>query len=330
MEFHSLRTAYQWAKSMRQTDAKSHAAYAHDMIITMEQRALELYGKELRHVDPFTPTMMIAEAEWAELRMPYYNLWPGIISALTKLRLDIECDFFKLPMTPLLVRFPKSCDHPLKWSCDGKEWSIRYMMVSERMLLPDRAFDKRHNIPATEIPALSFWLDIGEEVEPGDPQFSRRLYKHLLKYPGWTIERSFEEIPAHESISIGVEYPRQIIEDCARIACTLCLMAADPELVVPDVLAKDKAKFADTNDPALVERAHNRGKVGWDVGHNVEIAPHLRSSSPAALYWTGVGRKVPRIRFRKGCIVHRKRLSEVPTGFLANELGLTQEGKHEA
>ena len=290
MEFHSLRTAYQWAKSMRQTDAKSHAAYAHDMIITMEQRALELYGKELRHVDPFTPTMMIAEAEWAELRMPYYNLWPGIISALTKLRLDIECDFFKLPMTPLLVRFPKSCDHPLKWSCDGKEWSIRYMMVSERM----------------------------------------RLYKHLLKYPGWTIERSFEEIPAHESISIGVEYPRQIIEDCARIACTLCLMAADPELVVPDVLAKDKAKFADTNDPALVERAHNRGKVGWDVGHNVEIAPHLRSSSPAALYWTGVGRKVPRIRFRKGCIVHRKRLSEVPTGFLANELGLTQEGKHEA
>jgi hypothetical protein len=319
MEFHTLRTAYQWAKALGQTKAKSHSEYADLAISMMEQVSLQTYGKHLRDIDPFTPTMMMAEAEWAELRMPYYNLWPSIIPALTKLRLDVECTFFTLPLTPILVRFPVSASHSLRWSYDGKEWAIQTMMVSERALLPDPGFDKKHNIPREEIPALSFWLDIGELVEPDNPQFRRRLYKHLLKYPGWTIERSFEEIPAHDSVSVGVEYPKKVIEDCARIACTICLMAADPELVVPDVLSKDKAKFAATGDQSLVEKAHRRGKVGWDVGANIEVSPHLRSASPAALYWTGTGRKVPRIRFRKGCIVHRRRLSEVPTGFMADE-----------
>jgi hypothetical protein len=111
-------------------------------------------------------------------------------------------------------------------------------------------------------------------------------------------------------------YPDEIVENCARIACTLCLMAADPELVVPDVLNSDKSQFAVTRDERLVDKAHRRGKVGWDVGANIEVTPHYRNACPAALYWTGEGRKVPRIRFRKGCFVHRQRLSEVPTGFL--------------
>jgi len=103
-------------------------------------------------------------------------------------------------------------------------------------------------------------------------------------------------------------------------------MAADPELVVPDVLADDKVKYAQSGDPRLVEKAHRRGKVGWNVGANIEVLPHYRSASPAALYWTGEGRKVPRIRFRKGCFVHRQKLSAVPTGYLSEE-SEEQDGK---
>ena len=47
--------------------------------------------------------------------------------------------------------------------------------------------------------------------------------------------------------------------------------------------------------------------------------PHVRAASPAALYWTGEGRKVPKIRFRRGSIVHRKKFASMPTGFLDEE-----------
>lgn len=316
MEFHSLRTDYQKAKAARRTDATNHRDYAKESIARLEVLCQATYGSNLASVDPFTPTLLMAEADWAEERMPYYNLWPGIIPALTKLRLEVETQFFKLPLAPILVRFPVS-GHPLTWSYEGKEWSIQTMLVCENLLRPDPKVAKRHGLNPNEWqPALSFWLDINEVIDPSMPHICRRMYKHLLKTPGWSIERCFKEIPPHDSSSEGVLYPDEVVQNCARIACALCLMAADPELAVPDVLSKDKAKFAATGDPSLIDKAHRRGKVGWDIGINVEVSPHLRSACPAALYWVGEGRKIPKIRFRKGCIVHRRRLSEVPTGFL--------------
>ena len=71
----------------------------------------------------------------------------------------------------------------------------------------------------------------------------------------------------------------------------------------------------------LVEKAIRRGNYGFNVGRSIEVSPHVRSSSPAALYWTGQGRKIPKIRFRRGTVVHRKRLASVPTGFLDLEKG---------
>lgn len=320
MEFYSLRTTYQYAKAARQTLAKDHEAYTNESISQMEQVCQEVYDKPLMDIDPFTPGLLLMEQLWAELRMPYYNLWPAVIPALTKLKMDIDATLFALPLDCLLIRLPKGDANPLRWSYEGKDWQVHTILVGENGLRPSPEFHKRHGLPAgSEVPALSLWLDIDERVVPDDEQFRKRMYKHILKCPGWSIERSFKEIPHHESAGEGVIYPEHIIEDCARIVCTLCLMAEDPELVVPDVLSKDKAKYAESRDASLVVKAHNRGKVGWDVGANIEIAPHLRSASPAALYWTGEGRKIPRIRFRKGCIVHRRRLSAVPTGYLSEE-----------
>lgn len=316
MEFFSYRTGFQVAKSLGRTRCKTHREWASEIIPLMEAGCWEKYGVGLRELDPFTPSMILSETFWAEGRMPYYNIWPQIIPSLTKLRMDIECGFFKLPLDYLLVRFPKT-NNPLHWSCDGNEWTIQTMMLCEQTLLADPRADRRLGIPrGSEVPSITFWLDIGEVVDPDCEHLVRRLYKHLLRYPGWTIERSFAEIPAHESADHGVKYPQHIVENCARIACALCLMAADPTLVVPDVLAADKESYDASPDQRLVDKAHKRGKVGWNVGANVEVSPHIRSASPAALYWTGEGRKVPRIRFRKGCIVHRRRMAEVPTGYL--------------
>jgi hypothetical protein len=116
-----------------------------------------------------------------------------------------------------------------------------------------------------------------------------------------------------------VQYPDHIVRDVARIVCTLCLMAEDKEIVEPIVLKADEDKFDRTGDLALVAKAIRRGNYGFNVGRSIEVVPHVRSACPAALYWTGEGRKIPKIRFRRGTVVHRKRLAQVPTGFLDKE-----------
>ena len=79
-----------------------------------------------------------------------------------------------------------------------------------------------------------------------------------------------------------------------------------------------KFQEIETGDQKFVDRAKRRGKIGWNVGRNIEVSPHIRGPSPAALYWTGKGHSVPIIRFRAGCVVHKKKISEIPTGFLGD------------
>ena len=106
------------------------------------------------------------------------------------------------------------------------------------------------------------------------------------------------------------------IRTVVRIIDTLCLMADDPQVVEPVVLRDDEDKYERSGDAALVEKARRRGNYGWHVGRTIEVSPHVRAACPAALYWTGEGRKIPKIRFRLGTIVHRKKYGSVPTGFL--------------
>ena len=176
--------------------------------------------------------------------------------------------------------------------------------------------------PPVTVRGLTFWIDAGEDLDgqqaSGDsPNSIRRLmYKHLVCQEGHSIEWSFENIPPHVSTDIGLIYPTWILHAVARIVCTLCLMADDPQVVEPVVLRDDEDKYEKNPDPALVEKARRRGNYGWHVGKSIEVSPHVRAACPAALYWTGEGRKVPKIRFRRGSIVHRKKLAEMPTGYL--------------
>jgi hypothetical protein len=98
-----------------------------------------------------------------------------------------------------------------------------------------------------------------------------------------------------------------------RLCCCLCLLENDPEIISPDVLSKDQDKFDQTGDQKYVEKAHRRGKIGWDVGRHVEVAPHYRRPH-MMLAWTGPGRAVPKIVPRRGSIVHREMVEKVSSG----------------
>ena len=93
-----------------------------------------------------------------------------------------------------------------------------------------------------------------------------------------------------------------------------CLLEDDPEIVNPEVLADDRAKYEASGDQKYVEKARRRGKFGWDVGRHIEVIPHYRRPH-LMLAWTGAGRSVPKIVPRKGSIVHRNVVEKLPTGF---------------
>jgi hypothetical protein len=134
------------------------------------------------------------------------------------------------------------------------------------------------------------------------------------------LEQSFQESAANTqnyivSGNFLSDEHLPLVQDCLRLCTMLCLLADDPEVITPDVLADDRQKYeASGGDSKYVDRAHRRGKLGWHVGEKIEVMPHYRRPHPA-LVWTGRGRSQPRIVLRKGSVVHREVLARVPTGF---------------
>jgi hypothetical protein len=104
------------------------------------------------------------------------------------------------------------------------------------------------------------------------------------------------------------------VENICRLVISLSLLQDDPTIIEPDVLSADAAKYAATGDPTLISRAHNRGKFGWIIGRKLEVLPHYRRPH-FCLFWTGQGRRIPRIGPRKGSVIHRSVVEKLPTAF---------------
>lgn len=276
-------------------------------IITKKTSWQEFYKLTTRIVpqtefDPFAAVRLRLEEKWFENKRPYYNIYPSIIPCLTKISLQkLSTNLVNLPLPQLLLRFPQNSNHPLRFWHEEKEYVVRTIMVADNFQFSN----KKDNF-------LIFWIDVGEIAMGWNVQ----MFRILCKKPDMNVEDAFSLLETHPSSNNGVVYPNDFIQDCGRLVCSICIMATDPEIVQPEVLSIDEEKFEKTKDPKYVEKAKNRGKFGWNFGKNIEISPHVRSSCPAALYWTGPGKTVPRIRFRKGSIVHRSKLSKIPTGYL--------------
>jgi hypothetical protein len=159
---------------------------------------------------------------------------------------------------------------------------------------------------------LSILIDIGETMS--DLSFPLYTYRNFRRHDGLTVETALKELRRGWSADMGIQIPEPLIDDCVRLCCTLCLLENDPEIIGPDVLADDRAKFDQTGDQNYVEKARRRGKVGWDVGRKIEVIPHYRRPH-MMLAWTGTGRAVPKIVPRRGSVVHREVVEKVPSGF---------------
>ena len=246
--------------------------------------------------------LVLAEGIWTQLRRPYYQVFPAIIPALLKLRLDIAANLIHTPMPDLLVRLPA-----------------------------DRQIDELPGVQtalmAQDVPGedLRLWVNFMR------PTGLANMHVTLGCEPGKTLEQSFQESAANTQSYVvsGNFYSEDylpMVLNSLRLCAMLCLLADDPDAITPDVLADDRRRYEASGDQKYVDRAHRRGKMGWNVGEKIEVMPHYRRSHPA-LVWTGHGRTVPRIVMRKGSVVHREVLAQVPSGFAGGaETGAANPG----
>ena len=257
----------------------------------------------------------LTEHAWIRARRPYYNIWPGLIRYLIRLREErVKVSDIRPPIPHLCFRFPEKCvEFCLRWQ--DQDYFLRCVLVSS-----DVEYEIQKGIPydlhsAKNYRTLTLWMDFGEREASGVPVL---LFRKLILDTVETIAEAMKFLPLDQvSLNKGLIVPPEIIDQATRLVLSVYLLSRDREdgLIIPDVLSVDKQKYDQSGDQKFVDKAHRRGKVGWDVGSSLEVAPHWRSASPLALYWTGKGRSIPYYRLRKGTIVHRARVQEVPTGF---------------
>ena len=237
---------------------------------------------------------MLNERDWEKARRPYYNVWPAIVPMLTRLNLDLDSSLIRLPLPVLCVRFPKE-KNPLMFAWQGKEEYIRCILMGY----------------INNETGISLLIDIGETAPLGVPIYS---YRNFPCKAGLTVEHSLVGLRGDKFSEIGIQIPNELMMDCVRLCCTLCLIENNPEIISSDVLSDDRAKYEASGDQKFVDKAHRRGKVGWDVGRHVEVMPHYRRPH-MTLVWTGRGRAMPKIVPRRGSVVHREVVEKVPMGW---------------
>ncbi len=238
------------------------------------------------------------EREWEQARRPYYNVWPSIVPMLTRLNLDLDSGLIKLPTPALCVRLPKE-KNPLTFEWRGQEAQIHCMLMG--------TFNEGRG--------LSILIDVGETMGDGRtfgvPIYT---YRNFRRQQGLTVEEALAELGTNELAELGVQIPDDLVVDCIRLCCSLCLLENDPSVIEPDVLSKDRGRFEASGDEKYVEKARRRGKVGWNVGRQIEVIPHFRRPH-MTLVWTGKGRELPKIVPRRGSVVHREVVEKLPSGF---------------
>ena len=294
MDFHTYITMRDWT---RRADPEDRLAQDIDQFYKRAQAdAVKMGSSQFFN-------QMLTEQGWEKSRRPYYNLWPSIVPMLTRLDLDLDSDLIRLPLPALCIRFPKDpAKNPLKFDWKGEEVPVRCIMMAE----------------INQGTGISVLIDIGEVMgEIGLPVYT---YRNFPRKPGLTVEQSLAGLGTNGLFAdIGIQVPDSLVMDCVRLCCSLCLLENDPSIISPDVLADDRAKYEASGDQKYVEKAHRRGKVGWDVGKHIEVIPHYRRPH-MALVWTGRGRAVPKVVPRKGSVVHREAVEKLPSGFGGGEI----------
>lgn len=266
------------------------------------------------------PAMLI-EGLWHTLSRPYYDVYPSVFNAFTKTNFDkVAVSSIQLPLPALLLRCPRNNQLTMY----GHE--LRALLVCDNLAMEAHASAMGFDITTKQENPRHLLIvpDIGEPLRVREDR--RTLPIQLMRFvldTTETIESQLATLISPERRAEDISRFGDAAKDDAAIAgakilrliLTLCLLGNNPDLIEPLVLNADAAKFATTQDPALIEKALAKGKRGWAIGRHIETAAGFRRPH-FGIRWTGVGRVTPKLVPIKGCIVRRKAITDIPTGYL--------------
>jgi len=278
----------------------------------------------------------LMEWDWAAANRPYYNVWPGIIKPLTTLDMSkVQAEEMHLPAYPSIAfRMPKNCSE-FEFFHQGKRYELQGMLIGDyeelprgeivpifQRLIKNKKVDEycetvRQGREGLFNRTLTIWMDFQERLNGS----AVLVYRKAVLSPNKTLNEAMGELARDEiSMQIGLPIYSELIEKAVRLACGVILLSKHKEesVIEPDVLAKDRQKWLETRDEKYVERAHRRGKIGWDVGREVTNAPHYRRGHFMVLKAGVANRKETRIVWRRGTFVHREVLDRLPTDVREN------------
>lgn len=247
---------------------------------TVYQAARDMFEKRNDKIN-FRRTML--EEGWERLKQPYYNIWPAIVPMLLKLNLNTPTAHLDgLSVQPIEIRLPTKLEMPEL--CSVRSIIMGYGSVGKAGVVPCKGLRVTYDTRSVPGGYLEIPLVLNKTVED------------LCKY-----------------YDNGIGEATAVIRLCTCIA----LINNNPDIIAPDILVSDKDKWIAASEDErlrLIEKAKERGKNGWNVGAGIEHIPHYRRPHPA-LVRIGKGRTLTRIVMRKGSVVHRGKITEVPSGY---------------
>lgn len=246
--------------------------------------------------DPIGFAHMEWERNWHTARRPFYRVWPKIIPMLTKL------DVSKVPS--------RACQ---------LHGDLKYLFVQlphGNMLCGDR------DLQGAFIGEARTSAGPGTIIGALDGKTTEAFGNQVPLIDMWLFEHSDDKlVDVLDRLKLAAELKTTLStrDIVTSLLTTLCLLQDDPEVITPVLLAKDANRVDLTPEDIarLAAKARKRGRYGFDIGRSIEVMPHYRRPHPA-LMWTGTGRKIPKVVFRKGALVHRSKINSVPTGFMDN------------
>jgi hypothetical protein len=280
----------------------------------------------------------MAEHRWFEASRPFYNVWPAVLPMLLRLDLDkIQCQWVAPILPELVLRIPDA-PNPLN---RGPEKSVRTILVAGIRVLPqipditsqqdwlDLEYMVTNDEEGGEFFGILLAIDMGERENDTSEilrmtvrDAPRRIVHRIWLEPDKTVGEVQANIGVGGVYGVSDPVELSLIEDCMKLYCTLALLDKESELIDGVVFNADRRKYDETGNEKYVEKARRRGTVGWDIGRHVEVVPHYRRPH-FGIRHTGPGRKIPRVRPIKGSIVHKKKIGDMPTGYLDSDTGET-------
>ena len=236
-----------------------------------------------------TNVLMRAEAYWLSEKRPYYNVWPSVIKPFTSVDLSkIKVSDLSLPLDRLVIRFPVGCE------LHGAKSIFVLQAKSENvddcgfLIAIDSGLVDKFGVILPTVNAITVHKDatITERLKFGRDQ-------------------PYSEDKIND----------EMVDNCWKLVIAVSMLADNPDLIEQVPLEADRVKWEKTHDIKLIEKAEQGGKREWDIGKHIQVAPGFRNAH-FAIRWMGKGGHKATLRPVKSCLVKRRVIEDVPTGWL--------------